>query len=175
MNPESALPAYNIEPLDRHHDRAAFCCGNEALDRYLKQQASQDARKNVAAPFVLLTPGSRVIKGYYTLSMTGIETGSLPEDVARRLPRYPVTPATLLGRLAVDQGCRGCGIGRLLIANALGRCLHSEIAWAAVVVEALDDPARTFYEHYGFIRFSDNPMKLFMMKRTIEQFFPILP
>jgi GNAT superfamily N-acetyltransferase len=164
-------PDFLIEPLDRRHDRAVFCCGNDALDLYLRQQAGQDARKNVAAPFVLVAPGAKVVKGYYTLSMTAIALEKLPDAVARTLPRYPIAPATLLGRLAVDQSCRGSGVGRLLLADALKRGLRSEIAWAAVIVDAIDDPARAFYEHYGFIRFPDRPMRLFMMKRTVEQMF----
>jgi GNAT superfamily N-acetyltransferase len=160
---------FAIEPLGRAHDRTAFSCGVEALDRYLKQQAGQDARKNAAAPFVLLEQGSKIVKGYYTLSMTGIDVEGLPEEIARTLPRYPVAPAALLGRLAVDRGCRGQGLGGLLLADALKRLMRSEIAWAAVVVDALDDTARAFYEHYGFIPFPDCPLKLFMLKKTVEQ------
>lgn len=141
------------------------------MDRYLKQQAGQDARKNVAAPFVLLEPGSQTVKGYYTLSMTGIDLAHLPEELARRLPKYPIAPAVLLGRLAVDQGCRGCGAGGFLLADALKRSLRSEIAWVAIVVDAIDEQACAFYEHYGFIRFPSSSTKLFILKKTVEQTF----
>ena len=95
---------WRIQPLAKHHDRAAFSCGNEILDHYLKEMASQDARRHVAAPFVLVEKNSpKAILGYYTLSVLSVDVGELPVDVARKLPSYPVVPATLLGRLAVDR------------------------------------------------------------------------
>jgi GNAT superfamily N-acetyltransferase len=171
LNQDPALPSFTIEPFGPEHARADFHCGNEALDRYLKQQAGQDAHKKVAAPFVLRESGSKAVKGYYTLSMTGIDLEHLPEKVIRMLPRYPVASAIVLGRLAVDQSCRGHGAGRFLLADALKRSLRSEIAWVAVIVDAIDEQARGFYEHYGFIRFPDWPEKLFIMKKTVEQTF----
>lgn len=171
MKKKDLQPRFIIEPLGRHHDRAAFCCGNESLDRYLKHQASQDARKNVAAPFVMLEQASSIVRGYYTLSMTGILFGELPEEVTRKLPRYPVTPAILLGRLAVDESCHGCGAGGVLLADALKRSLRNEVAWFAAVVDAIDENACAFYRHFGFIPLPDHPMKLFIMRKTIEQAF----
>ena len=139
-----------------------------SLNRYIKHQASQDARKNAAAPFVLLFQDSKVVRAYYTLSMTSIELKDLPDDVARLLPKYPLVPATLLGRLAVDQICGGLGIGAFMLADALKRSLRNEIAWAVVVVDAIDEQAIGFYEHFGFIRM---PMaqRLFLSRKTIEQ------
>lgn len=165
MDPES----FDIEPLGRDHDRAAFCSGYEVLDRYLKSQAGQDARKNAAPAFVLVAPGTKAVKGYYTLSMTGVDGGLLPPETIQHLPKYPIIPAILLGRLAVDWSCRGRGIGRLLISDAMKRGLRSQIGWAVMVVDAIDEQARAFYEHYGFKRFPGQPMKLFMMKKAIEQ------
>ena len=100
-----------IEPLGKDHDRSGFSSGNEELDRYLKNQAGQDARRNIAAPFVLVEERGTAVCGYYTLSAFAIDLTDLPEDIARKLPRYPVVPATLLGRLAVDMRLRGRGLG----------------------------------------------------------------
>lgn len=94
-------PHYRVELLRASHDRAAFICGVPELDNYLHHQASQDARRKVAAPFV-------------TLSAYCVYGRDLPEPLARKLPRYPLLPATLLGRLAVSQVHRGQKLGRLL-------------------------------------------------------------
>jgi hypothetical protein len=108
-----ALSNITVEPLGRQHDRAAFHCGAEALDRYLKQQARQDADKRVAAPFVAVSPPNARVLGYYTLSASVLTLTDLPDELARKLPRYPQLPVTLLGRLAVDQSTKGQGLGVL--------------------------------------------------------------
>src|SRR5216684_8922742 len=111
--PERRHPSeWVIEPLRDDHNRADFSCGNASLDRYLKEQAGQDLRRACATPFVL-TPkrGDASILGYYTLLSYGIDVGELPADIVKRLPRYPLIPATLLGRLTVDQRRQGQGIG----------------------------------------------------------------
>ena len=152
------------------HDRSTFASGAEPLDRYFRTQAGQEARKNIAAPFVLvLADGS--VGGYYTLSATAVKLADLPADVARRLPKYPLVPATLLGRLAVDRQHQGKGYGRFLLADALGRAVRSEIASFAVVVNAKDEPARRFYERESFLPFPDQPMKLFRPTANIAALF----
>jgi len=124
----------------------------------------------MAAPFVLVLPDG-VIGGYYTLSSTSIQLGELPEQTVRKLPRYPLLPATLLGRLAVDRREQGKGYGRYLLADALYRAAQSEIASFAVIVDAKDDNARRFYEREGFLPFPDQPMKLFRPMADIRRLF----
>lgn len=162
--------ALRVEPLAPRHDRAGFSCGVEALDRYLHTQAGQDARKNVAAPFVLVLPDGS-IAGYYTLSATAVTLTELPAIIARKLPRYPLIPATLLGRLAVDRRHRGQGYGRHLLADALHRALKSEIASFAVIVEAKDDAARRFYERESFLPLPDQPRRPFRPMTDIAKLF----
>lgn len=162
---------YLIEPLGTHHNRAAFSCGVEPLDVYFKRQAGQDARKRVAAPFVLLDQSSGAIAGYYTLSAISINTVELPTEVAKKLPKYPMVPATLLGRLAVDKNYQGKKLGEILLMDALHRSLRSEIASMAVVVDAKDEQAHSFYEHYQFIRFPDYSHRLFLAMETIAKMF----
>jgi GNAT superfamily N-acetyltransferase len=164
------VPSPRVEPLAPHHDRAAFSSGVPPLDRYLRTQASQDARKNIAAPFVLVMPNGG-IAGYHTLSSTAIAAPALPADIARKLPRYPLIPATLLGRLALDQRYRGQGHGRFLLADALYRSVRSEIASFAVVVDAKDEDARRFYERESFLPFPDQSMTLFRPMADIKPLF----
>ena len=164
--------AFAVESLAKKHKRSDFSCGNEPLDRYLKNQASQDARRGIAAPFVLFTPVNKVI-GYYTLSAFSIELEKLPQALVRKLPKYPVVPATLLGRLATDQNYRGRGLGEYLLMDALHRCYSatSQIASYAVVVDAKDDSAVAFYKKYDFSQFPDHPHRLFLAMNTIRKLF----
>ena len=159
-----------VEVLGPRHDRTVFESGVEPLDRYFRVQAGQDARKNMAAPFVLVLPDG-TIAGYYTLSATGVNLADLPAQTTRKLPRYPLVPATLLGRLAVDRRHRGKGYGRFLLADALWRSVRSEIASFAVIVEAKDEKARRFYERESFLPFADQPMKLFRPMADIAKLF----
>lgn len=166
---------FRFEPLDKaRHDRAAFNCEHERLNKYLKEQASQEVKKRAAAVYVL-TPDGKKIAGYYTLSQYAIEAGELPEEVVRqlRLPKYERLPATLLGRLARSKEFKGSGMGELLLMGALKRALeHSRnIASLAIVVDAKDDNARAFYRSYGFIELPDHPNRLFLPMQTVEQMF----
>lgn len=159
-----------VEPLASTHDQSGFESGVKPLDRYFRMQAGQDARKNVAAPFVLLLPDG-TIAGYYTLSSTSVRLAELPAQTVRKLPHYPLVPATLLGRLAVDRRQQGKGYGRFLLADALCRAARSEIASFTVIVDAKDDSARRFYERESFLPLPDQPMKLFRPMADIRQLF----
>lgn len=163
--------AITVEPFGRKHDRTNFHCGIETLDRYLKQQARQDADKRVAAPLVAVSPPGKHILGFYTLSASVLGLVDLPEELARRLPRYPQLPVTLLGRLAVDQSAKGQGLGEHLLLDALHRSLlHADqIAALAVVVEAKSDEATSFYRHYGFMSLQANARRLFLPMGTVAQ------
>ena len=124
----------------------------------------------MAAPFVLVLPDG-TIAAYYTLSSTSVGLAELPERTVRMLPRYPLAPATLLGRLAVDRRLQGRGHGRLMLADALWRASRSEIASFAVIVDAKDAAARRFYERESFLPFPDQPMKLFRPMADIKKLF----
>lgn len=165
------LTGITVEPLGRQHDRTAFHCGADALDRYLKQQARQDADKRVAAPFVAVNPPNTRVLGYYTLSASVVTLTDLPDELTRKLPRYPQLPVTLLGRLAVDESARGQRLGEHLLLDALHRSLtHAdEIAAMAVVVDAKDENAAAFYRHYGFIPLQAQPRRLYVPMRVVAQ------
>jgi predicted GNAT family N-acyltransferase len=167
----------DIEPLGKKHDklRAAFSCGIEPLDRYLKQQASQDAKNRAAVPYVLVSEDDR-IAGYYTLSSDNIRSDDLPPELVKelKLPRYPTIGATLIGRLARDLSFRGQGIGELLLIDALkvALAMSRKIASAAVVVDAKDANAHRFYTEFGFRAFPETRNRLFLPMKTIEKLFP---
>lgn len=176
VRPSSERSKFRFEPLDkRKHDRAAFSCEQESLDRYLKEHATQEIKKRVAAVYVL-TPDGKTIAGYYTLSQYAIEAGEWPPTLIQQLhlPRYDKLPATLLGRLARSKEFKGGGVGELLLMGSLKRALeHSRnVASVAVVVDAIDENARAFYRRYGFLDVPDHPNRLFMPMKTVAQLFP---
>ena len=157
-------------PLASHHDRRNFHCGVPELDDYLQHRASQDIRRRVAAVFVLspLEQPSR-IAGYYTLSAASVLLADLPNDLAKKLPRYPHVPAVLIGRLARDTEYPGTG--KLLLINALTRSMrHSvEIAAATILVDAKNDHARRFYAHFGFTALEGNQHRMFLPMKTVAR------
>ena len=130
-----------IEPLNRNHNRTAFTCGIESLERYLKLQANQDIKRRVSRVFVVCgrQDETRVL-GYYTLSTLSIDLSLLPEKLAKKLPKHPI-PAALIGRLAVDISAQGKGIGKMLLSSAIKRTLavSDEIAIYAMVVDAINE------------------------------------
>ncbi len=168
-------PSFQIESLAKIHNRSAFVSGVESLDRYLKLQAGQDSKRKVAATFVLVSkadPSS--IIGYYTLSSTAIDPGELSTAVRKRMPPYPLIPATLIGRLARDVKHKAAGIGDILLIDALKRSFqHSkEIASFAVVVNALNSKAYAWYaERWGFIPLLEEANQLYLPMKTIEKLF----
>lgn len=166
--------AFVIEPFEKsRHDRAAFSSGQPSLDVYLQKQASQDLKRAVAAVFILRDEGSSQVLGYYTLSAYSIELSQVEEALARRLPRYPLLPATLLGRLAIDEAAQGQGLGALLLLDALQRSLRTaaQIASMAVVAEAIDEGAARFYAQYGFMAFGQESQKLYLPMEAIAKLF----
>jgi predicted GNAT family N-acyltransferase len=171
LNPESI--DFSIEPLSQHHDRAAFRCGNEQLDRYLHSVATQDKKRNIAIPYVIMDRDRQKIIGYYTLSMSGIDLDRLPEQIAKKLPKYPVVGVTLIGRLAVSIDYKGFGWGKLLIMDALHRSLMASKTTTsfAVVVDAIDDEAVRFYQRFDFQSFPDSSAKLFRTMANIDRTF----
>jgi GNAT superfamily N-acetyltransferase len=172
VNDNQKFPFF-LEPLNKHHDRKAFSCGIEPLDKYFRTQARQDIDKKVAATFVLVDSQTSQIAGFYTLSATTIPMPELPEAIAKRLPRYPFVPATLIGRLAVDKRYQGKKLGEFLLLDALKRSWDQtrQIGAAAVVVDAKNEAALGFYLKMGFIQFRDDPMRLFLPMKTVEKLF----
>lgn len=153
-----------IEPLGKHHDRTKFSCGQSELDDWFRRRASQDERRNVARVFIA-TDDALGIVGFYSLSSFTLAFEDLPEEIARKLPRYDAIPAALIGRLARDERARGHGIGELLLADAIRRILGAgkTLAVFAIVVDAKDERAAAFYEGFGFRPFPLNPRRLFLL------------
>jgi GNAT superfamily N-acetyltransferase len=167
----AAAAALHVEPLSDQHDREGFASGVEPLDRYLRHQAGQNVRRRVASCFVLVSGGDRVPIGYYTLAATSIALAELPEALAKRLPRYPVVPATLMGRLAIDARHRREGHGEFMLLDAFSRALRNDIVSYAFVVDAKDDEAARFYQRYRFRFLVEGGRRLFIAMAEIAKLF----
>jgi predicted GNAT family N-acyltransferase len=162
---------FKIEPLGSNHDRAAFSCGKEPLDNYLKTQARKAIEKNLAAVFVY-TDGAK-IAGYYTLSSFAVKLDEIPEALAKKLTKMPLVPATLIGRLARNIEFRGKGIGEILLVDALKKAYRNskEVASWAVIVDAKDAEAIAFYKRFGFVEFSTVESRMFLPMISIADLF----
>ncbi|MBI4026959.1 MAG: GNAT family N-acetyltransferase [Verrucomicrobia bacterium] len=161
--------SFRFEPLASNHDRESFACGEPALDDYLKTRAKQDARRYIAASFVMVDEAdSKTIAGYYTLSAYAVDVSEFPDEVTKKMPKYPKLPAMLIGRLARDQ--KFPKTGDLLLFDALRRAsAHvASIAAMAVVVDAKNDRAKDFYQRHGFIPVQNLPGKLFIPMSTVQ-------
>jgi GNAT superfamily N-acetyltransferase len=153
---------FRIEALTEEHDRTGFVSGSAPLDRYFQTQASQDVRRRIATCFVAVSRDSNEIAGYYTLSATGIALDDLSPEIIKKLPRYPVVPAALLGRLAVARSHQGIGLGGVLLADALKRSARAEMGVYAMIVDAKDEPAQRYYERFGFTLLPGASRRLFL-------------
>jgi GNAT superfamily N-acetyltransferase len=158
--------SFVIAPLGPDHDRLSFSCGVDALDSYLRTQAGQDVRRHLANCFVASPANTNAVAGYYTFSAASVAINDLTEEYAKRLPRYPVVPAALIGRLAIDRQYRGKGLGAALLFDAIERALRSDAAVYAGFVDAKDDSAAAFYSHHGFLRLKSRPQSLFLPVAT---------
>ncbi|HEY8598895.1 MAG TPA: GNAT family N-acetyltransferase [Thermomicrobiales bacterium] len=165
-------PRFVLELLNDNHDRTAFSCGSERLDRYFRQQAGQEQRRGVATIYVALdTTHENAVVGFYTLSATAVKASTLPPDAIRKLPRYPMLPAVLLGRLARDERWRSQRIGSLLMVDAFDRimAISAQLGAVFMVVKAKDDAARDFYERFAFQLFPNADDTLYLPLATIRE------
>lgn len=158
-----------VLPFDKSYQRSQFDCGIIELNHYAVQQMGQDVQKNVASPFVILNE-NKVI-AFYTLSASSVNLHDLPAEITKKLPKYPLIPVILLGRLAVDKNYQKQGLGSFLLMDALKRSLKlsKEIGIMSVVVDAKNETAVDFYKQYNFKKMVDN--RLFLPIQIIEQSF----
>jgi len=164
---------WEIERLDRRHDRSDFDCGNAVLNDWLTQRASQWDKKDLSRTYVLLPKGTPTVAGYYSLSNHHVSYSSLAADQAKGIPRVDV-PVVLLGKLAVNQSFQGLGLGRMLLVDALSRvaALADKVGVRAVEVDAIDDEARSFYLKHGFVSLVDNRNHLWLPLGVVRKLWP---
>jgi GNAT superfamily N-acetyltransferase len=146
------------------HDRQGFACGVTALDDYIRRYAEQQRRQGITSVYVLTNPAQpERILGYYTLSAAEVDGLRIDELERKKLPRYPI-PCFRMGRLACRADQRGQGLGKLLLACAVDRCLKARqlVGAYALLVDAKDEAAHAFYQHFGFKGLLDTPLSLYL-------------
>lgn len=158
-----------IEPLNASFDRSQFDCGDEVLNRFIRQFARQQQDKHLGQTRVIVAEGTTRIMGFYTLSAGSIGFESLDEAMRRRLPKYPV-PVARLGRQAVDKSVQGKGLGQKLLAHAFFSVaeISDKIGIAALVVDAKHEKASAFYQKLGFLVCQNAPLTLYLPTQTLR-------
>ncbi|OHD20894.1 MAG: hypothetical protein A2Y38_06525 [Spirochaetes bacterium GWB1_59_5] len=161
-----------LEPISKALQKAPFDCGNPLLNDYFRFYAFKNDRLSIDKTFVAVDD-TGAATGCMTLSNAQIEAGLLPDAIRVKLPRYPV-PALRIGKLAVDVRCQGTGVGAWLLRSALEKALSvsASVGLFAVIVDAIDEEAQSFYLKYGFIAFVEYPLTLFLPLATIASAFP---
>ncbi|HEX5505745.1 MAG TPA: GNAT family N-acetyltransferase [Thermomicrobiales bacterium] len=163
------MAPFHVEPL-AGHDRAAFSCGEPAIDAWFRERAGQMSRKGLAAVQLMVDQATGAIVGFYTLSNYSVVATELPAQVARGMPERIALPAHLLGQLGVDRRYQRRGFGEALVRDALARAerLTGDAASLGVVVHALDERAAAWYRRLGFLPFPEHPLHLIMRMKDIR-------
>jgi len=159
-----------IELLGKGHERSQFDCGDVSLNDFLRTHAGQDSRRDISKTYVAVGAESNVVLGYYAISTGSVAFEHLPEELAKRLPKYPI-PTVHLGRLAVDRSVQQTGLGTLLLIDALKRvlALAEHVGICGVTVDAKNPKAKRFYKSRGFLSLSDDPLPLFLPMASIRK------
>lgn len=160
---------WQIVPLEHSHDCSTFDCGAPELNNWLRVHALPSRKSGSARTFVAVDEANHV-QAYYAIAAQSVVAGSAPERLRKGLPRHPI-PVILLARLAVDQNFKGRGLGSGLLKNALLRVLNAsrEVGVRAIIVDAKDDAARRFYEHFNFEGFPEDSRRLFLLIKDLRK------
>lgn len=155
-----------IEKLSSHHNRRDFDCGVGELNSYLQKYSSQHERKGMGRTYVAIEKNDERVLGYYTIASSAVAFDIVPEN----LPHHPI-PVALIGRLAVDKTARRQRLGETLLIHALQSAQRAAkiVGIYAVVVDALDESARSFYVRYGFNELIDDRLHLYLPIKMIEK------
>ena len=181
MAAETALnpQGISIEPLDpQKHDRAAFSCGTDRLDNFLKRTARKHQAGDFTRVWVATEGGKAKILGYYALNAHSLEGDDLPANLTRNAPRFGVIPAVYLSMIAVDRRHQGQGFGRILLADALNRAAAAadQIGLKAMILDVIEDGGheitekrRAFYAAMGFQSLPARPLRMFISIETARR------
>ena len=164
------MPKARIQRLNRPHDRTGFDCGEQGYNDFLRKQALQHMRQNTSVTWVAVEEGGSRILGYATLSMGSVEFEHILPEIAARLPRHPM-PVLHVGKLAVDAGSQGRGIGSLLLrfAGLQAITLADEVGCHAVELIADDERLARYYASQGFLPLRTGTLRLYLPVETLRR------
>ncbi|MGD9636254.1 MAG: GNAT family N-acetyltransferase [Pirellulales bacterium] len=159
---------FELQRLQREHPRNRFRSGQPKVDDWLATKALQHQTKRLSVTKVLLDESNSIV-GFYTLASGQIDCSDLPPEVARHLPRRTL-PVAILAWMGVAEHCRGAGLGGRLLAQALRDCFDAAATFpfVAVVLDCIDDRAKSFYEQWHFAEMPGNPYRLFLSAKLLD-------
>lgn len=161
-------PAFEIAKLRREHDFTEFDCGNATLNTWLRKYAWTNQQADSAKTYVALA--GNLVTGYYALTTGSVHKHESPERISKGLAAHPIG-IVLLARLAVDRRQQGKGLGKALLFDALTRIDEAAeiVAVRAVMVHAIDEAARRFYEHFEFEPSPVDPFQLLLLLKDLRK------
>jgi GNAT superfamily N-acetyltransferase len=157
------------EPLEAHHAIDTFDCGVASLDAWLTKHARQAAAVGSARTYVVTDRVQERVVGYHAVTVASVERDDATPRARKGMPRHPI-PAVLLARLAVDRSVAGRGIGAWLLRDAMRRTLSVADAMGVrvLLVHAISDDARRFYERFGFEPSPTDALNLQLLVKDIR-------
>ena len=161
------MPPFHIEALLSSHGRATFRCGNDRIDKYFRETVMQDVKRGYAKGFVAIETDTGKLAGFYALASSSIPLTEVPDDLKKKLPRYPTVPVVLIGWLGRHVDFKGRGLGDVLLFDAIKTIATAPIASHAIIVDAIDDDAAEFYHGYGFVNLAaDSTSRMYLPVAT---------
>lgn len=145
-----------------------FDCGIEELNVFLSRYSLKNDSLGIGKTFVAFDENEDVV-GYFTLATAQVVFQDIPDEYRGKLPKYPV-PALRIARLAVGKNSQGKGIGKWLLTQAFLKIIHvAEITGLYFIIVEAKETSKTFYEHYGFIKFNDKALSYFLPVDTVRK------
>lgn len=163
------MPAdFVIEKLRTSHDASGFDCGIESMTTWIKRYALTSTQSDITQTYVLHRNDNQVI-GYYALSAGDVNREAAPERVAKGMPNYPIG-VVVLTRLAIDARFQGQGLAATLLQDAFVRVDRAAdiVGVRALFVHAINDTARAFYLHQGFVPSPIEPLHLMLAMKDLR-------
>lgn len=170
--PPQQFPLSKVEAISEFHDPSGFDCGgHQSLNEWLKRFALTNQKSESSRTFVVHRHQSVV--GYYSISTGSASVEEAPARVSKGLARHPI-PVILLARLAIDQREKGTGLGKALLKDALLRITQAAdiVGARAVLVHAIDEPAKQFYLHFGFESSPIHELQLMLLMKDLRKSLP---
>lgn len=166
MNGEYTL--ISIKDIRQKSSLKNFDCENQALNEFLSKYALKNDQLGIGKTFVALSPQEKIV-GYFTLATVRVAYREIPDNYRVKLPKYPI-PALRIARLAVDKELKGKGIGKWLLAQAFIKIIHvADVTGIYFIIVDAKETSKSFYEHYGFIKFNDEDLTYFILVDTVRK------
>lgn len=177
MSDDAFLARVRIEPLGQKHDRAAFSCGDERLDNFIKKTASRQQEQDIARSYVVCLDQEFIVIAYYAVNSHFIDVTSLPLEIRKKLPSYETIPAIYLSKLGVHAEYQNKGLGSRLMAHAFQRCIDAADIIGAhfLVLDALNENAARLYRRLGFFDLPGHEPRMIIKMSVVRDAAPKKP